>query len=125
MAQLMRMPPANFVPNQMRIVNRSGTPFAVSEAMDPKNPRYGEPGAVYGAVFYSNGTANAPTKRMAEIKLSTSRLNPPKLIAFGNKLTSLGAPAAPDTPPIPNMAASVADLTTKITAATTANDAYE
>jgi len=26
---------------------------------------------------------------MAEIKLSTSRLNPPKLIAFGNKLTSL------------------------------------
>lgn len=62
---------------------------------------------------------------MAKIKLSTSRLNPTKTIDFAKKLKSLGAPVAPATPPIPNMAASVTDLATKITAAETANNAYE
>lgn len=97
--------------------------------MDPHNPRYGEPGAIYGQVFYSDGASeNTQTKKgkpMADIKLATSRMKPGELIDFASKLVALLAPAAPATPPIPNMASSVADLTTALTAAKSANDAYE
>ena len=96
--------------------------------IDPRQPHYGEPGAVYGAVFYSAGApANPPNskKHMAEIKMSLSRLNPTKVLEIIGRLIGLLAPAAPATPPIPNMAASVADLTTKYNAAKAANDAYE
>jgi hypothetical protein len=96
--------------------------------IDPHNPHYGETGAVYGAVFYSAGAPVNPPKsknHMAEIKLSLSRANPTKVIEVIGRLISLLAPVAPATPPIPNMAAKVADLTTKYNAAKTANDAYE
>ena len=97
--------------------------------IDPHNPHYGETGAVYGAVFYSAGApVNAPKSKkrnMAEIKMSLSRLNPTQILEKVGRLTSLLAPTPPATPPIPNMATSVADLTTKYNAAKAANDAYE
>ncbi|MEO6785879.1 MAG: fibronectin type III domain-containing protein [Chthoniobacteraceae bacterium] len=62
---------------------------------------------------------------MSEIKLSTSKMNAGEAMDFGTKLIGLNAPAPPATPPIPNMATPVADLTTKLTAAQTANNAYE
>lgn len=97
--------------------------------MDPLHPRYGEPGAIYGQVFYASTASGNPTtnppKKMAQIKLATSKLNPTQLIDTASKHIALLAPAAPATPPIANMSVSVTALTTKRDAAKTANDAYE
>ena len=96
--------------------------------MDPHHPRYGEPGAIYGQVFYASGAAdNTPTKRkpMADIKQNLSRMNSGQLITTSETQAALMAPAAPKTPPIPNMAATIAEQETAKADAATANDAYE
>ena len=97
--------------------------------MDPHNPRYGEQGAIYGQVFYSAGASENPQtkkrKPMADIKQNLSRQNPTQLIQLADNQAKLMAPAAPKTPPIPNMAATIAELVTAQAAAKTANDAYE
>ena len=97
--------------------------------MDPHNPRYGEPGAIYGQVYYSAGASeNQQTRKpkpMSEIKLATSHMNPAERIDFAEKILPLLAPDPPKTPPIPNMATPVADLTAKLAPAKAANDAYE
>lgn len=85
-------------------------------------------GAVYGGVYYSAGAPGNPTqskKNMAEIKMSLSRLNPTALLELIRKLLDLLAPTPPETPPIPNMATKVADLTTKYNEAKAANEAYQ
>ena len=97
--------------------------------MDPHNPRYAEQGAIYGQVFYSAGASeNQQTKKrkpMADIKQNLSRQNPTQLIELADNQAQLMAPAPPKTPPIPNMAAIIAELVTTRSAAKTANDAYE
>jgi hypothetical protein len=81
-------------------------PYA-SEPMDPRNPHYGEAGAIYGQVYYSDGaTENAPTnktKHMSDIKLSTSTMSPTELISTSKNHIALCAPAPPKEPPIPDM----------------------
>lgn len=62
---------------------------------------------------------------MANIKQNLGRSNPAQLIALATSQASLMAPAAPATPPIANMAATIADLVAARTAAQTANAAYE
>lgn len=57
--------------------------------------------------------------------MSLSRLNPTQVNEAVGRLIGTLAPAPPATPPIPNMAASVADLTAKYNEAKAANDAYE
>ena len=97
--------------------------------MDPHHPRYGEPGAIYGQVYYasvaSDNETNKHTRPMAKIKLPISRLNPTQRVDTATKHINLCAPEPPDTPPIPNLAAAVAALTAKRDLAKTANDAYE
>jgi len=102
--------------------------------IDPLHPRYGEPGAIYGQVYYSAGPANNQTKkgnRMAEVKINLTRMNPDDLITDMKNHAALAAPAAPappappPTPPIDNMAGAVTSLNAKITAAETANNAYK
>lgn len=109
-------------------MSKKGNPFS-PEPMDPHNPHYGEAGAIYGQVYYSDGaTANPQTntrRPMADIKLATSNVKPAELISTATNLIALNAPAAPAVPPIPNMATPVADLQTKLTAADTANNKYE
>ena len=61
---------------------------------------------------------------MASLKLNLSKQNPPQLVALADIVIPKLAPAAPATPPIPNLAAKVTALGTKKTAAKTANDAY-
>lgn len=61
---------------------------------------------------------------MASLALNLNRKNPTQLIALADLVIPKLAPAAPATPPIPNMAAKVAVLVTKRAAAKTANDAY-
>ena len=97
--------------------------------MDPHNPRYGEQGAIYGQVFYCDGASEnqqiKKRKPMADIKQNLSRLNPKQLIELADNQAKLMAPAAPKTPPIPNMAAEIADLVAVKTPADAANEAYE
>ncbi len=97
--------------------------------MDPHHPRYGEPGAIYGQVYYASAApdneTNKHTRPMAKIKLTISRLNPTQRVDTATKHINLCAPEPPDTPPIPNMTAPVAALTTARDAAKAANDAYE
>ncbi len=97
--------------------------------MDPHNPIYGEAGALYGVVYYSAGPTGNPNpkkgKSMAEIKQTLSRFTVSKLIEESDKQNKLMAPAAPATPPIPNMAATIADQVTAHDEAKTASEAYE
>lgn len=97
--------------------------------MDPHNPLYGEPGAVYGAVYYSAGPANPqPQTRtpMAEVKINLTRMNADDLITDMKNHAALAAPTAPgSTPPVPNMSDATTSLNTKIAAAETDNNAYK
>ena len=62
---------------------------------------------------------------MSDIKQNLSRLNPTQLIELADNQAQLMVPAAPNTPPIPNMAAIIAELVTSHDAGKDANDAYE
>jgi hypothetical protein len=97
--------------------------------MDPRNPHYGEPGAIYGQVYYSDGatenTQTKKTKHMADIKLATTQMKPAELISTSKNHIALCAPAPPKVPPIPDMATPVADLQALVTPADTANNAFE
>lgn len=96
--------------------------------IDPHNPHYGEPGAIYGQVYYSAGPANPqpqPRKPMAEVKINLARMNADELITDMKNHAALAAPVAPATPPVANMATAVTSLNAKITAAETDNNAYK
>ena len=62
---------------------------------------------------------------MADIKQTLSRSNPAQLIALATAQAALMAPAAPATPPIPNMAARITALLAKRGPAQTASAAYD
>lgn len=62
---------------------------------------------------------------MSSLKLNLSRQNPAQLIALADLVTSKLAPAAPATPPIPNLAPKVATLIAARNAADAANTKYE
>ena len=62
---------------------------------------------------------------MAEIKQNLSRLNAAEVIALADNQAQLMAPASPATPPIPNMAAIIAEMVTLHDAAKAKSDAYE
>jgi hypothetical protein len=62
---------------------------------------------------------------MASLKVQTSKLNPTQLVELADVVHPKLAPAAPATPPIPNMATKAASLKTKRDAAAAANLAYE
>ena len=62
---------------------------------------------------------------MASLNLGLSRKNPAQVVALGNIVVGKLAPAAPEPPPIPNMAAKAAALATKTAEAKAANDDYE
>lgn len=62
---------------------------------------------------------------MSSISAGLSRKNPAQLIALADLVTPKLAPAAPATPPIPNLSAKVTALTAKRDAAKAASDAYE
>lgn len=64
-------------------------------------------------------------KPMASITVPFSRLNAQQLIYLADLVIPSLAPAAPATPPLPNLATKVAALVVKRTAAKTASDAYE
>jgi hypothetical protein len=96
--------------------------------MDPHNPHYGEPGAIYGQVYYSAGPANPqpqPRTHMAEVKINLARMNADDLLKELKQKTALAAPTAPATPPIANMGDAVTSLNTKLSALETANNAYK
>jgi hypothetical protein len=94
----------------------------------PKGFFYDSPGAFYDAGLVYDGELIQPNKRthkMASLNLGLSRKNPPQVIALGDIVVGKLAPAAPATPPIPNMATKAAGLATKTAAAKQANDDYE
>ena len=62
---------------------------------------------------------------MASLSPGLNRLNPTQLIALADLVSPKLAPAAPATPPVPNMAAKTAGLVASRDLANTANDAYE
>lgn len=100
---------------------------------DPHNPHYDDPTVFYDAgFFYADGVPDPiptiPTQRnkaMSSISAGLSRKNPTQLIGLADLVIPKLAPAAPATPPIPNLAAKVTALTTKRDAAEVAHNAYE
>lgn len=98
---------------------------------DPLNPHYDDPAVTYDSgFFYADDVMPAPTlnptpKRMAKLKLNTSRMSPAQLIALADVVLPKIAPTAPATLPVPNVAAKATSLETKRDAAHAANEAYE
>lgn len=94
----------------------------------PTGFHYDSPDAFYdmGLVYDLEPSTNPkPKTKMSSLNLSLSRKNAADLIALANKVIGKLAPAAPATPPVPNMAAKVLLLQTAAAAAKTANDNYE
>lgn len=99
---------------------------------DPLHPHYDEVGVSYDSgFFYSDGLPDNPPvppstrKLMASLSPGLSRLNPVQLIALADLVSPQLAPAAPATPPIPNMTTKVAALVTARNTAKASSDAYE
>lgn len=99
---------------------------------DLHNPHYDDPVVFFDAgFFYADGVPDIPSspptsrKFMSSISAGLSRKNPTQLIALADLVAPKLAPAAPATPPVPNLAAKVASLVTKRGLTKTANDAYE
>ncbi len=94
----------------------------------PTGFHYDSPDAFYdmGLVYDQEPSTNPkPKTKMSAFNLNLSKKNPAELIALATKVTGKLIPAAPATPPVPNMAAKVALLQTAATVAATANDNYE
>lgn len=97
---------------------------------DPLNPHFDEAGVFFDAgFFFADGVPDSPTlqnrKRMASLRLNLSRLNAAQLVALADLVSPKLAPAAPGTPPIPNLSAKVTSLLAKRDLAETADDEYE
>ena len=84
---------------------------------------YDQAGITYDSGYFYDGGGPLqpqPKKRMASLKLNLSKQNPAQLIALADIVIPKLAPAAPATPPIPNMAAKATALGTRKATAKTA-----